>query len=83
MYTTKNKFTEAAMKRIISLILLIASFTAFAQTTEAEDALKAKLKATDSGWKTGGVVNVNFSQAAFSTKFDDPDFTCRNFRQLF
>lgn len=57
------------MKRIISLILLIASFTAFAQTTEAEDALKAKLKATDSGWKTGGVVNVNFSQAAFSTKW--------------
>ncbi|MFO7810447.1 MAG: DUF3078 domain-containing protein [Candidatus Delongbacteria bacterium] len=58
------------MKRILSLLsllLLIVSFTAFSQTTEAEDELKAKLKATDSGWKTGGVVNVNFSQAAFST----------------
>lgn len=55
------------MKKIISLILLIASFTAFSQTTEAEETLKAKLKATNSGWKTGGVVNVNFSQAAFST----------------
>ena len=57
------------MKRIISLVLIIASFTAFSQTTEAEDELKAKMKATDSGWKTGGVVNVNFSQAAFSTKW--------------
>ena len=59
------------MKRLISLLIIIASFTAFAQTTEAEETLKAKLKATNSGWKTGGVVNVNFSQAAFSSNWAD------------
>jgi hypothetical protein len=58
------------MKRIISLIAGLALTAAvFAQTTEAEETLKAKLKATDSGWKTGGVVNVNFSQAAFSSNW--------------
>lgn len=55
------------MKRLISLLIIMVSFTAFSQTSEAEETLKAKLKATESGWKTGGVVNMNFSQAAFSS----------------
>ncbi|MBN2857094.1 MAG: DUF3078 domain-containing protein [Candidatus Delongbacteria bacterium] len=60
------------MKKIISLIIgLVLTASIFSQTTEAEETLKAKLKATDSGWKTGGVVNVNFSQAAFSSNWAD------------
>ncbi len=55
------------MKRVISSLLLIVSFAVFSQTTEAEAVLKTELKAEHTGWKTGGVVNVNFSQAAFST----------------
>jgi hypothetical protein len=61
---------EVQMKKMISFLIGLALTTAsFAQTTEAEATLKAKLKATDSGWKTGGVVNVNFSQAAFSSNW--------------
>jgi hypothetical protein len=61
---------EDQMKKMISFLIGLALTTAsFAQTTEAEATLKAKLKATDSGWKTGGVVNVNFSQAAFSSNW--------------
>jgi len=56
------------MKKIILLAIgLVLTVTVFAQTTEAEETLKTELKAEHTGWKTGGVVNVNFSQAAFST----------------
>ncbi len=58
------------MKKMMSLLIgLLLTASIFSQTTEAEDDLRAKLKATDSGWKTGGVVNVNFSQAAFSSNW--------------
>jgi len=56
------------MKKIISLLIGLAlTIPVFAQTTEGEAVLKTKLEAKQSGWTTGGVVNVNFSQAAFST----------------
>jgi len=58
------------MKRSISFLIGLAlTIMAIAQTTEGEAVLKTKLEAKQSGWTTGGVVNMNFSQAAFSTKW--------------
>ena len=55
------------MKKLITLLMITAIFTIFAQTTEGEDTLKKQLGAEHTGWKTGGVVSVNFSQAAYSS----------------
>ncbi len=58
------------MKKIISVIIALAlTVTVFAQTTEAEGTLKKELTSDHTGWKKGGVVNVNFSQAAFSSNW--------------
>jgi len=58
------------MKKSISFLLgLVLTIMAIAQTTEGEAVLKTKLEAKQSGWAKGGVVNMNFSQAAFSTKW--------------
>lgn len=58
------------MKKSISFLIGLAlTIMAVAQTTEAEAVLKKKLEAKQSGWAKGGVVNMNFSQAAFSTKW--------------
>ena len=39
-----------------------AALPATAQVTETESVLKAESKATDDGWRVGGVTNLNFSQ---------------------
>ncbi|HXK50127.1 MAG TPA: DUF3078 domain-containing protein [Clostridiales bacterium] len=58
------------MKKIITLLAsLTLTAISFAQTTEAEGTLKKELTAEHTGWKTGGVVSVNFSQAAFSSNW--------------
>ena len=59
------------MKRIVTLLILTAIFTVFAQTTEGEETLKKQLAADANGWKMGGVVSVNFAQAAFSSNWAD------------
>lgn len=56
-------------KKMIILAGLILAISLFAQTTEAEATLKTELKAEHTGWKTGGTVSVNFSQAAFSSNW--------------
>ncbi|MBN2834985.1 MAG: DUF3078 domain-containing protein [Candidatus Delongbacteria bacterium] len=57
------------MKKLFTLLMITTIFTVFAQTTEAEGTLKKELAAEHTGWKTGGVVSVNFSQAAYSTQW--------------
>ncbi len=57
------------MKKLITLLMITLIFTVFAQTTEGEDTLKKQLAAEHTGWKTGGVVSVNFSQAAYSAYY--------------
>jgi len=53
------------MRRILVLSFILSfglSSVLTAQVTEAEDKLKARSKDTVEGWKTGGVLGVNFSQ---------------------
>jgi hypothetical protein len=57
------------MKRKIIIILLAATFLGqltFAQTTEAEKNLRTASSDTINGWKKGGLVGLNLSQASFS-----------------
>ena len=44
------------------LALVTTSLPATAQVTETENVLKSESKATDDGWRVGGVTNLNFSQ---------------------
>ena len=59
------------MKKLVTLLMVTAIFTVFAQTTEHEETLKKQLGAEHTGWKMGGVVAVNFSQAAFSSNWSN------------
>ncbi len=55
------------MKKLIcSVVLLLALMNAFSQTTEAEKQLKTHQADSVSGWKKGGVININFSQASLT-----------------
>ena len=55
------------LKRIIGVGLsMIIAITLNAQTTEAEETLKKQTADTLDGWKTGGVVSLNFSQVSLS-----------------
>lgn len=54
------------MKKLLFIIFVLVGFTAFAQTTEAEEDLKKQKKDTVEGWKTGGVIGLNFSQVSLS-----------------
>lgn len=56
------------MKRIAFLIFLLVAFklTLKSQITEAENKLRTSLNDTTLGWKKGGLVTLNFSQASFS-----------------
>lgn len=52
-------------KEIIIIVALMSFFVnTSAQVTEAESKLKTLVTDTVSGWKTGGITNVNFSQTA-------------------
>ena len=65
MYTTNN----ITMKKLFIAILLISSTaTLMAQhTTEAEEKLKERVHDTiPNGWRTGGIININFSQVSLT-----------------
>lgn len=52
-------------KKLITLAVLFGLIiSASAQITEAESKLKTLVTDTVSGWKTGGITNVNFAQTA-------------------
>ncbi len=54
-------------KLILSITLIITSLTSFSQTTEAESDLKKQHADTIAdGWKTGGIVSVNFTQVSLT-----------------
>ncbi len=55
------------MKYILtSIFCLLVSFCAFSQTTEAEEHLKKQRKDSLDGWRTGGVISVNFTQVSLT-----------------
>jgi len=56
------------MRSIITLIVIIFILInlTYSQTTEAEKVLRVKSVDSLSGWKTGGVIRISFSQASFT-----------------
>ncbi len=56
------------MKKIILIAFAFNAFTltSTGQTTEAENKLRTAVNYTILGWKKGGLVTLNFSQASFS-----------------
>ncbi|MFY9311051.1 MAG: DUF3078 domain-containing protein [Bacteroidia bacterium] len=53
-------------KRFLILAVTVFSLTIKGQTTEAENKLRTAVNDTLLGWKKGGLVTLNFSQASFS-----------------
>ena len=55
------------MKKVVLsfTFILITSF-GFSQTTEAEDELKTQRADSVDGWRTGGVISVNFTQVSLT-----------------
>lgn len=56
------------MKRIFAILTVLINVNlAFSQTTEAEKELKEQVPDTTSnGWKTGGVISINFTQVSLT-----------------
>lgn len=55
------------MKKLLSLVVLIATITTVSsQTVEAEDLLKKQSKDSLDGWKKGGIFSVNFTQVSLT-----------------
>ncbi|MCB0409168.1 MAG: DUF3078 domain-containing protein [Flavobacteriales bacterium] len=55
------------MKYILtSTFCLLITFCAFSQTTEAEEHLKKQRKDSLDGWRTGGVISINFTQVSLT-----------------
>ena len=57
------------MRKTLVLILLFTlsiSLTAYTQVTEAEKALRSQNADTTQGWKTGGVIGLNFAQTSLT-----------------
>jgi len=53
-------------KLILSLLVLLSVNSAFSQTTEAEKELKTQRADSVDGWRTGGVVSINFTQVSLT-----------------
>ena len=54
------------MKKIITVVLLTAGYSAFSQTTDAEKQLRSQNADTTLGWKKGAAINVGLSQASLT-----------------
>lgn len=53
-------------KLLIGLGIMLSANLMIAQTTEAEDALKARSDNKEEGWKKGGVFSLNFTQTSLT-----------------
>ena len=53
------------MKKILFTILSILSISVSSQITDLEEKVRKTSVDTLDGWKNGGVININFSQASF------------------
>jgi len=53
-------------KTIFSILFLLFSFALFGQTTDLEESLRKQSADTTDGWKKGGLVSLNLTQASFT-----------------